>query len=63
MIKFVGSIITFCLLVGVGDSLARMTYSMASGAKHAFLHDQMIYQAFTKAMINAKPRKPAGHSD
>jgi hypothetical protein len=63
MIKFVATIITFCLMIGVGDSLVRMTYAMATGAKNAFLHDQLSYSAFTKALINAKPRKPADHSD
>lgn len=58
MIKFIASIITFCLMIGVGDTLVRMTYSMATGAKNAFLHDQISYAAFTRALVDAKPRHP-----
>lgn len=60
MIKFIASIITFCLMIGVGDTLVRMTYSMATGARHAFLHDQMSYAVFTRALLEAKPRKLTG---
>lgn len=47
MIKFIAGIITFCLLVGIGDTFFRMTYKMATGAKDAFQNDQIKFSAFT----------------
>ena len=34
-------------------------FLMAQSAASAMRHDQLSYAKFTKAMVNAKPRKPA----
>lgn len=56
MIRIIFGIISLCLLVGIGEVAVRMTYRMATHAKHAFKRDQISYEKFTKAMIEAKPR-------
>jgi hypothetical protein len=56
MIRFIFTVVSFCLMIGIGEVLVKMTYRMATRAEHAFLHDQISYEKFTKAMIEAKPR-------
>ncbi len=57
MRKLVCWIISFCLLLGVGDALVTMTLKMAGLAAYAHQHDQMSYSDFTRSLLNAKPRK------
>lgn len=59
MLRFIYWILSLCLLIGVGDALVRVTIKMAGAAVHAHRHDQLSYSAFTKAMLEAKPRRPA----
>jgi len=47
------------MFVGVGDAFVRLTLRMAGAAVHAHQHDQLSYSEFTRAMLNAKPRKPS----
>jgi hypothetical protein len=56
MIRFIFAVVSFCLMIGIGEVLVKMTYRMATRAEHAFQHDQISYEQFTKAMIEAKPR-------
>jgi hypothetical protein len=51
---FVGLILTVC----IGGSIYDMTRHMAASAKHAYQFDQISYAKFTKAMTEAKPRRP-----
>ena len=56
MIQFVCKIITFCLAVGVAESLVRLTYIIATNAERAQKFDQISYAKFNKALWEAKPR-------
>jgi len=57
MLRIIYWILSFCLLIGVGGALVRLTLEMAGAAVEAHRH-QMSYSAFTKAMTGAKPRRP-----
>ncbi len=58
MLRLIYWILSLCLFIGVGDALVRLTLRMAGAAVHAHQHDQMSYSAFTRAMLNARPRQP-----
>lgn len=60
MIRFVCAILWFCLAVGVGDALVRMTLEMCRAAIHAHQHDQLSYSKFTRlltAPVQSRPEK------
>ena len=59
MLRLIYWILSFCLFIGIGDALVRLTLEMGRAAVHAHQHDQMSYSKFTKAMLVAQPRKPA----
>jgi hypothetical protein len=56
MIRFIFFILSFCLFIGVGDALVRLTLRMGRAAVHAHQYDQLSYSKFTHALLNAKPR-------
>jgi hypothetical protein len=56
MIRFVCFILSFCLALGIGDALVRLTLEMCRAAVHAHQHDQLSYSQFTHALLSAKPR-------
>lgn len=56
VLRILFSFIGFCTLISVGEIAIKMNYRMATHAKHAFEQDQISYEKFTKAMIEAKPR-------
>ncbi len=56
MIRFVCFILSFCLAIGIGDALIRLTLKMCRAAVHAHQHDQLSYAKFTHALLSAKPR-------
>lgn len=58
MLRLIYWILSLCLFIGVGDAFVRLTLRMAGAAVHAHQHDQLSYAAFTRAMLNAKPRQP-----
>ena len=58
MVRLIYWVLSLCLAIGVGDALVRLTLEMGKAAMHAHQHDQMSYAAFTRAMLNAKPRQP-----
>jgi len=58
MVRLIYWVLSLCLAIGVGDALVRLTLEMGKAAMHAHQHDQMSYSAFTRAMLNAKPRQP-----
>ncbi len=61
MLRLIYWILSLCLFVGVGDAMVHLTLRMAGAAAHAHQHDQLSYAAFTRAMLNAKPRQPLQH--
>jgi hypothetical protein len=60
MLRLIYWILSLCLLIGVGDAFVRLTLQMAGAAVYAHQH-QLSYAAFTRAMLNAKPRQPQRH--
>lgn len=59
MIRFIAGIITFCLMIGIGDTFFQLTYKMADDAKDAFQNHQLKYSAFTRELTKpaAKNKK------
>jgi len=59
MFKLIAAFLGISLTVGIGGSIYDMTRQAAVSAKHAYQFDQISYAKFTKAMTEAKPRRPA----
>ena len=57
MIRLIFWILSLCVAVGVADAFVRLTLDMAKSAVHAHQHDQLKYSDFTRAMLDAKPRR------
>lgn len=63
MFRFIQWILSFCLAIGAGDAFVRLTLEMCQAAVRAHQNSQMSYANFTRAMVNAKPRRPHHESD
>jgi len=59
MSRILSFIIKIALVLGAAEVMVKETYRMANQAQNAFQHDQISYSAFTKTMLEAKPRKPS----
>ena len=56
MVRLIYWIISFCLLLGVGDALVGVTRDMLSASVHAHQHDQLSYAKFTRLLLGAKAK-------
>ena len=58
MFRIIQWVLSICLAIGAGDAFVRLTLEMCQAAVHAHQNRQMSYAKFTRAMVNAKPRRP-----
>ncbi len=59
MFKLIATILGLGLTLGIGGSVYDSLQKAATSARHAYQIDQISYAKFTKAMTEAKPRRPA----
>lgn len=59
MFNLIAVFLGLSLTIGIGGSIYDRMTRTAVSAKRAYQFDQISYSKFTKAMTDAKPRRPS----